>query len=181
MKTILNLCIAVALFAACSSDKLNRDKALQLIQNSKLYPKVKSYIVFLADPVYARRMLDAGLETSGMVTVQRTQKLMDAGKPIVTFTDKAKPYLLPPSEKDLKDNIQLVKIADEQFEEITGVQLMDEKHAVVEYRTSFKNITPFSVLSNLKLNEKNVNKAYFSLYDDGWRLEEKYGMDFLGE
>jgi hypothetical protein len=24
-------------------------------------------------------------------------------------------------------------------------------------------------------------KAYFSLYDDGWRLEEKLGREFLGK
>jgi len=173
MKKIMNLCMAVVLFAACSSDKLDRDKALQLIQEKKLYPKVISYNVFTADPVHARRMLDAGLESSGLLTVQRTQKLIDVGKPLITFTDMAKPYLLPTSDEDHKDNIQLVKIADEDFEEITGVQLLDgEKHAVVEYKTSFKNITPFSPLSRLKLNEKNIHKAYFSLYDDGWRLEE---------
>ena len=174
MKKIMNLFMAVVLFAACSSDKLDRDKALQLIQEKKLYPKVISYNVFTADPVYARRMLDAGLESSGLLTVQRTQKLMDAGKPLITFTDKAKPYLLPPSEENRKDNIQLIKIADEELEDIIGVQLLDgEKHAVVEYKTSYKNITPFSPLSKLKLNEKNSHKAYFSLYDDGWRLVTK--------
>ncbi len=178
MKKIMNLCMAVVLFAACSSDKLDRDKALQLIQEKKLYPKVISYNVFTADPVYARRMLDAGLESSGLLTVQRTQKLMDAGKPLITFTDKAKPYLLPQTDKE--DKIQLVKIADEVLEEVTGVQILEgDKRAVVEYKTSFKNITPFSPLSRLKLNEKNIHKAYFSLYDDGWRLEEKPGMEFL--
>lgn len=172
MKKIMNLCMAVVLFAACSSDKLDRDKALQLIQEKKLYPKVISYNVFTADPVHARRMLDAGLESSGMLTVQRTQKLIDVGKPIIAFTDMAKPYLLPTSEGDRKDNIQLVKIADEELENITGVKLLDgEKHAVVEYKTSFKNITPFSPLSRLKLNGENTHKAYFSLYDDGWRLD----------
>lgn len=163
----------VTFLAACSADKFDRDKALKLLQDRKLYPNVISYEVFTADPVHARRVLDAGLESSGMLTVQRIQKMMDIGKPIITFTNKAKPYLLPTPEKDRKSDIQLVKIADQELEEITGVQLLDdEKHAVVEYKTSFKNITPFSVLSNLKLNEKNTYKAYFSLYDDGWRLEE---------
>jgi hypothetical protein len=172
MKRILSLYIAI--FAACSSDQLDRDKALKIIQDEKLYPKVISYNVFIADPVYARRMLDAGLESSGLLTVQRTQKLMDLGKPLITFTDKAKPYLLPTSDKDRKDHIQLVKIADEELKKITGVQLLDgEKRAVVEYTTFYKNITPFSPLSRLKLNEKDTHKAYFLLYDDGWRLEEK--------
>lgn len=169
----MNLCMAVVLFAACSSDKLDRDKALQLIQEKKLYPKVISYNVFTADPIYARRMLDAGLESSGLLTVQRTQKLIDVGKPIIAFTDKAKPYLLPTPEEDREDNIQLIKIADEELEDIIGVQLLDgDKQAVVEYKTSYKNITPFSTLSRLRLNEKNIHKAYFSLYDDGWRVKD---------
>ena len=59
------------LFAACSADKLDRDEALKLIQDRKLYPNVISYAVFTADPVHARRVLDARLESSGMLTVQR--------------------------------------------------------------------------------------------------------------
>lgn len=173
MKTILNLCFAIILFASCNFERLDRDKALQLIRDQKVYPKVISYNIFIADPLFARRMLDAGLESSGLLTVQRTQNLMDAGNPIISFTDKAKPFLLPLSESDRKDNIQLVKIADEDLDEITGVQMLDgDKKAVVEYTTSFKNISPFSALSKLKLNEKKTYKVNFSLYDDGWRLEE---------
>lgn len=173
MKGILILCISAILFAACTADKLDRDEALKLIREKNIYPKVVSYNVFTADPVYARRMLDAGLESSGLLIVQRNQTLQDAGKPIITFTDKAKPFLLPTSDEDRKDNIQLVKIADEDLEEVTGVQMLDgEKQAVVEYTTSFKNISPFSVLSKLKVNEKKRHKVNFMLYDDGWRLEE---------
>ena len=174
MKKIMNLFMAIILFAACSSDKLDRDKALQLIQEKKLYPKIISYNVFIADAVYARRMLDAGLESSGLLTVQRTQKLMDAGKPLITFTDKAKPYLLPQTDEDKEDKIQLVKIADEVLEEVTGVQILEgDKRAIVEYKTSIKNVSPFSPLSKLKLDEVRVRKVKFELYDDGWRLEEK--------
>jgi len=174
MKIIMNLCWFVILLTACSSNELDRAKALQLIREKKIYPKIITYEVYTADPIYARRAMEAGLENFGMLTVQRTQKLMDIGKPLISFTDKANPYLLNTSEEDRKSAIQLVKIADQQLEDVTGLQLLeDEKHAVVEYQTSYKNITPFSVLSTLKLNQKESHKAYFSLYDDGWRLEEK--------
>lgn len=174
MKRILNLCLAIAFFTACSSDKLDRGKALKLIQDKKLYPKVIDYEIYTADPVEAKKMLDAGIEKEGIVTVQRTQGLMDIGEPIILFTNKAKPYLLPISSEDRKSKVQRVKIADEDLEGITGVQLLEsEKKAVVEYRTSYKNITPFSLLISLKSGQTNTHKAYFSLYDDGWRLVTK--------
>ena len=125
MKGILIICISAIFFAACTADMLDRDEASKLIREKNIYPKVVSYNVFTADPVYSRRMLDAGLENSGLIVVQRTQTLQDAGKPIVSFTDKAKPFLLPTTDEDRQDNIQLVKIAGEDLEEITGVQMLD--------------------------------------------------------
>ncbi|SDM97982.1 hypothetical protein SAMN05421813_13142 [Daejeonella rubra] len=179
MKKIMNLFMAVVLFAACSSDKLDRQTALKLLQDKKAYPKVLDEEIYTADPQDAKRILDSGLEKEGLLKVQRTQKLVDIGSPLISFTDKAKPYLLPVSNEDKKSKVQRVKIAEEVLEEISGIQMLDgEKRAVVEYKTSFKDITPFSPLSTLKLNEKNTRKAYFSLYDDGWRLEENSGLEF---
>ena len=173
MKKIMNLCMAVVLFAACSSDKLDRQTALKLLQDKKAYPKVLDEEIYTADPEDAKRILDSGLEKEGLLMVQRTQELKDIGKPLISFTDKAKPYLLPITDEDKKSKVQRVQIAEEVLEEVSGVQMLDgEKQAAVEYTTYYKNITPFSPLSRLKLNEKNTHKTYFLLYDDGWRLEE---------
>lgn len=131
-----------------------------------------TYNIFVSDPTYAKRMLDAGLETEGLLTVQRTQNLDDAGKPLITFTEKGNAYLVPQTEKDKKDNIQRVKIADQAIGEVTGIHMLDgDKKAVVEYTTSYKNVTPFAKLSKRKLDEKENRKADFVLYDDGWRIE----------
>ena len=174
MTKIMNLCMAVVLFAACSSDKLDRETALKLLQDKKAYPKVLDEEIYTADPEDAKRILDSGLEKEGLLKVQRTQNLVDIGSPLISFTDKAKPYLLPVSNEDKKSKIQRVKIAVEVLQEISGIQLLDgEKQAVVEYTTYYKNITPFSPLFRLKLNEKNTHKAYFSRYDDGWRIVTK--------
>ena len=51
--------------------------------------------------------------------------------------------------------------------------------AVVNYTTRYKNITPFSPLVKVNYNEKKINKAYFSLTDEGWKLEKKPDLDFL--
>ena len=75
--------------------------------------------------------------------------LSDIGNPIISFTDKAKPFLLPVTDEDKKSKVQKVKIADEDLEEITGVQMLDgNKQAVVEYRTSYKHILRFRFYQN---------------------------------
>lgn len=119
-------------------------------------------------------MLDAGLETQGLLTVQRTQKLSDVGKPIIQLSGKAQPYLLPTPEKDKSINVQKVKLAEEELNEVTGIKMMDDgKTAVAEYTTSYKNVTPFSALVNTDFKKEDTHQANFALYDDGWRLERK--------
>lgn len=172
MKNILNLCIAALLLVACSNiEKLDRETALKVIEDSKTYPKVISYNIFVSDPVYAKRVLDAGLEESGFVIVQRTRKLGEVGQPIISFTAKADPYLLPQSDQDKSDGIQKVKVAVEAVEEVTGLQMLeDDKTAIAEVKTSFRNISPFSSLSKLELTKGNMRKITLLLYDDGWRV-----------
>jgi hypothetical protein len=50
-------------------------------------------------------MIDAGLEVQGLLTVKRTQKLGEIGSPLISFTDKAKAFLLPTSADDKASNI----------------------------------------------------------------------------
>ena len=77
MKKIMNLFMAVVLFAACSSDKLDTETALKLLQDKKAYPKVLDEEIYTADPEDAKRILDSGLEKEGLLKVQRTQELKD--------------------------------------------------------------------------------------------------------
>ena len=92
MRTILTFCLITILFTACSSEKLDRETALKLLQDKKAYPKVLDEEIYTADPDDAKKILDSGLEKEGLLKVQRTQKLKDIGKPLISFTDKAKPY-----------------------------------------------------------------------------------------
>lgn len=171
MKKILTCLLPIFLIVSCSSEKLDREKALKLLEKNRS-SQAATYNIFVSDPTDAKRMLDAGLESDGLLTVQRTQNLSDAGKPLITFTEKGRAYLVPQAEEDKKDNIQRVKIADETIEEVTGIQMLDgDKKAVVEYTTSYTNLTPFAKLSKRKLDEKENHKANFVLYDDGWREE----------
>jgi hypothetical protein len=177
MKNVLFALFAMCtLMTACSNDNkdLSREETMNLLKQQTSYPKVVDYDIFCGDPAFAKKVLDAGLEAQGLLTVQRTQKLSEAGKPIIQLSAKAEPYLLPTPEKDKSINIQKVKLAEEQLKEVTGIKMMDDgKSAVAEYTTTYKNVTPFSSLVNTDFSKEDTHQAYFALYDDGWRLEKK--------
>lgn len=165
------ICLAIA---GCNSKKeLTREEAFRLIQRGKGYPKTIDYDLYCGDPKYAKQVIDAGLETMGFVSVERTQKLGEVGNPLIHLTDKAKPYLLPTPASDQSGNIQKIKVADEDLIEVTGVNTgTSGKDAVVEYKTAYKNLTPFSVLVGTNFKQQATRKANFTLYDDGWKLEK---------
>lgn len=162
------------LITGCSSKKeLTREEAFRLIQQGKNYPKAIDYDLYCGDPKYAKKVIDAGLETQSFVTVQRTQKLSEVGNPLIHFTDKAKPFLLPTPSSDQPSNIQKVKVADEDLVEVTGINTgTSGKDAVVEYTTAYKNLTPFSALAATNFKKQATRKANFALYNDGWKLEK---------
>jgi hypothetical protein len=180
-KLAIFLSITCLLFTACESKKeLSRDEALKQIKEQKNYPKVIDYDVYCSDLEFGRKALDAGLETAGFVTVLRTQKLGDLTQPLITFTSKAKSYLLPTPEKDKAIDVQKVKLADEDVVEVTNIRKNGSGNkAVVEYASAFKNVTPFAKLTTADFNKTKANKAYFALGDQGWKLEKKPGLDFM--
>src|SRR4051794_9245406 len=113
-KSAIFLIVCSLVIASCSSKRLSREDALRLVQEDKQYPKIIDYDVYCSDPLYAKKVLDAGLETAGFVTVQRTQKLSEIGNTLIRFTSKATPYFLPTSDGDKTSDIQKVKLADEE-------------------------------------------------------------------
>ncbi|NGF55565.1 hypothetical protein G5B35_18100 [Parapusillimonas sp. SGNA-6] len=174
MKAIKSICIAaVLLVAGCGRPELDKATALDLLKAENSYPRMVDYDIYRADPAHAKRVLDAGLEEKGMLTVQRTQKMGDMGKPLIHFTDAAKPYLLPTPEKDQQLDVQKVKLAEEVLEGIASVTTADDgKTATVEYTTRYTNFTPFNVLRTAPKDEK-THTVRFSLTDEGWKIERK--------
>lgn len=164
--------IALLLLAACSKPTLTKDQAANIIREAKGYPRISEYDVNTVDPVSARRLLDAGLENEGMVTIDKTQKLKDIGNPIVHFTDKAKPYLLRIDPKYPKT--QVVKVAEADLGEVTGIKVLeDKKSATVEYTVVRKNLTPFAKLLDKDMAHSDTLRAELSLFDTGWKLDKK--------
>jgi len=167
------LLAGITLYGCNQTPKLTQDEAFQIINKELNYPRVIDFDIYCSDPEYAKKMLDAGLETNGIVTVQKTQKLKDAGSPLILFPEKAQPYLLPTPEKDKALDVQKVKVADEEVKDLS-INLDGENKNVVwlEYTIVYKNITPFSVLMKRNLNEQVRHKVQFSLTDNGWILQK---------
>lgn len=174
-KLLFTLILAGITLSRCNhAPKLNKDEALQIISKELNYPRVIDFDIYCSDPEYAKKLLDAGLETNGIVTVQKTQKLKDAGSPLVLFTDKAQSYLLPTPEKDKVLDIQKVKIADEEINDIQINPDPENKNTVlVEYTTIFNNVTPFSVLMKKDFKKPSPNKVQFSRTEQGWVIRKR--------
>lgn len=170
------LVLGALIVASCGPKKLSKEEASSLIRNERGYPKLVDFDVFCGDPQQAWDVIDKGLEEKGFVIVHRTAKLKDIGKkPIIDFTGKATRYLLPTTKEDKEAMIQKVKIADEYLAEIISiVSDKDGKIAVVEFTTTFENITPFSGLSKIDFKKpKKKHKATFVLSDDNsWILQQ---------
>lgn len=172
-KLLLILMLAGVALSGCNyAQTPTREEVLQILNKELGYPKVVDYEIFCSDPEHARKLVEAGLETNGLIVVQKTQKLKDAGTALVQFTEKAKPYLLPTPEKDKALDIQKVKIADEEISEISISPDGDNSNTIwVEYSTIYKNITPFSILMKKGLNDPAKRKVKLSLSEDGWVLQ----------
>lgn len=165
MKNLFAIASAFLLFVACTSTDLDKDVALKILQEQKGYPKTIDAEIYIADPVSAKRLIDAGLEKEGYVKIAHTQKLMDVGKPMVSFTEKAKPYLIPQTEEDRKNNVQRVKVAEQIVDEVVNVKMEEDGNsALVEYKSLLKDKTPFYEVSRIEGNLRRIQYFEIILY-----------------
>lgn len=168
------LLLPCLLIVGCSSKKLDQKTVAEIIKKELGYPKILDYDIYCSDPKHADKLLDAGLEKDGFVTIQQKQKLIDVGKPLISFTEKAKPYLLPTSEKDKAIEIQKVKLADADVAEIITIKESEEgKTALVEFTIIYKNISPFATLVNMDFKVSKKHTIYLSSHDNLWHIEKK--------
>ncbi|WP_373060038.1 hypothetical protein [Zunongwangia sp. H14] len=174
MKKLLLLFFTVILFTGCYTvNKPNEDTVLKIITEELHYPHTIDYEIFCSDPAHAKKLLDLKLDTAGMVTIQKTQKLKDIGSPLITFTKAAQPYLIKPTDKEKKLDIQKVKIAEETISDIklgTASEENGKKYIPVTYTVTFTNITPFSVLMKRDLSKPINHSATLRFIDGKWKL-----------
>jgi len=174
MKKIAILLLVVSnILTGCHSNKLDPDTATSIIRKDLGYPKILDYDIYCSDPNHLRKIINAGLETTGLAVVQKHQKLRDVGSSLILLTDKATPYLLPTSAKDKTLNIQKVKIADEDIADVTIVENgANENALLVEYTTTYINVTPFAALITPGLQRSKRHRAYFSFQGGNWQLNK---------
>jgi len=176
MKNILLLAVAATLLTACGEKKLTDQQAKVLVQKDKGYPKPLTFEINRIDPVSVNRLEQAGLESSGMVTLQKDGNIVPH-QPRIFFTEKAKPYLLGPPQGKTGEQAENVKVADMDIIEVTGIATSkDGKTAALDYVVGYSNLSPFKVLiPGVEKPEKR--KEYFRLYDDGWRVDKTAAMN----
>lgn len=168
----LSLSILIfGLLSACKNQALQKEDALRLLKESGKYPLVHTYNIYTKDSEDGRKLLDAGLEKEGLVTVERNRKTGDNHAPVIEFTEKAKPYLLAPDKGQLS-SVQKVQTAKEVVDEIIAMKMNKEKTvAAISYTTKFTEVTPFSVLDKFGFATKQNYQAKFLLTKQGWKLQ----------
>jgi hypothetical protein len=171
MRTSKFLLILGGLFIGCSSENLSKEEATNQIR--KEYPHVVDVYIYTGDPEEAKRLNAAGLETDGYVTIKKTKGLSD-NFPWISFTEKAKPYLLATDAKDKENLTQRVKAASEEFIEVMEINQDDKnKTAEITFQTKITEITPFGKLTKLKDNDMKTRKANFIKDNGGWHLKAR--------
>ena len=176
MKKPLIILFATFIITGCGSKQLDKQIAFDAIKKDVGYPRVLDYDIYSSDPEYARKIKEAGLDKGGLVIVSQKQKLSEVGKRLIQFSPKAQTYLLSTPEKDKALSIQKVKLADEDIVEI--ISISDEKNSntkLVEYTTSYKSVTPFAALVNQDFSATKSHKAYLSIHDGSWQIENIKG------
>lgn len=169
-KNFIILLTSLILFG-CNDQKLDTKKAFSIIQKEFDFPKTIDYDIFCSDPAHARKILLTDLEEKEWIKIRKNLKLKNIGEPLITFTNKAKPYLLPTSEEYEKLDIQKVKIAEVDLDEIIKIHHHSDLDLTeVEYTTRLQKLTPFSVLYKMSLNEKKSQKVYFKFSDKNWQI-----------
>lgn len=178
MKTPLIILFTVSIvLTGCSSKQLDKKTAIEIIKKTAGYPLSLDRDIYCSDPEHARKLQAAGLDKNGLVTVLQMQKLTDAGKPLIQFTEKAQPYLLATPSKEKTLGIQKVKLADEDIAEIISIQDDEStKTKLVEYTTTYKNVSPFAALVNRDFATIKKHKVYLSLHDGSWQIESRMGQ-----
>jgi hypothetical protein len=170
--TIAILTVLVLSISACAKS-LTREKAAELI--SKRYPR----------PV----IVETSIGTPTVYSVFERHKLVEGGRHregdlyVADFivTEEGKKYILP---KVGSGGVVKVRVADEIFNEVTGIRIIENgTSAEVEYTWKYKTNQIYDLVRNTEFFRRHhgwlqgevlhKNTLRFSLFDDGWRIDDK--------
>ncbi|MGB3345042.1 MAG: hypothetical protein WBA61_14130 [Aequorivita sp.] len=173
-------------FATSCSNELSRSNAENQIVEALQFPQDELLRLIVEDRTIYMMNTQRDWEKyreAGLLTYRSFGKSSSGGSfPTVTIggsgvraelTPKGKEYLKSEIKTAGYEKYVMVKQADLEFGEITGIKSYPENSsAMVDYTIKRTNITPFGALSHLK--EEIIEKtASFDKYDDGWRLRKQ--------
>ncbi|MET4545654.1 hypothetical protein ABIE26_002972 [Pedobacter africanus] len=172
MKKMWLIPVLLSLLLACSPPEFTSEQALRILQEEGTYPKTGDYVFNLADPDVARRALATGLEAQGYITVRKSWTMANEAEPFITFTEKARPYLLGTPKGEDSAKMRIVRTSTWEIDQITKIEKIDDSHAVANYTMRSKHITPFAALSpNRATTRKNF--AEFEFTGGKWQLQKR--------
>jgi hypothetical protein len=168
------LYILIIVMISCGSEKLEESQVEQLLKQANAYPLLVEHRLFCNDTETAKRVHKKGLAELGLVTANLAHTLNDIGKPLISFTEKAKPYLLTTSDTLKSIDVQKVKIGEEQFHEVVQIQYSANRdRALVTYTTTVEDITPFARMLEKTMEGEQVRETSFTRTDRGWEWDKK--------
>ena len=166
--------VCVAFLSQCSRQELTQEEVKRLLSEGNVYPAIVEYKIFCGSDSDAKKIHASGLVDDSLVVVKLAHTPEDVGSPLISFTKKAEPYLMPTSDTLKSIDVQKVKIADEVLSDINDVKFSsDKRNAVVEYTTTMVNLTPFSVLTENKSLVEQKRKTYFTFQHGKWEWDGK--------
>ncbi|WP_432221799.1 hypothetical protein ACRASX_14880 [Flavobacterium sp. TMP13] len=178
MKNSLLIVLSVSFFwMGCTEKKLDQKTAQEMIVSELQFPIIGDYDLFCNDPQHAKRVIDLGLEKQGLVTVKRTLKILDPS-PLVSFTNRAAPFLLETSSEDKSYSIHKVKVWEEHFGQITSIITNTTKNVTIVDYTVLRTNTVFAVLYGRDLKKEMQRTAYFYLSENGWKIVKRADVEF---
>lgn len=157
--------------AACGD--LNENRVEQILAERETYPKPVESTVFCNDGATVKKVTEVGLVRDGFVTTPE-HTAEDVGKPLIYFTDKAKPYLLATSDTLKSFDAQKVRVATEHFLRVLNIEINPSgNQAVVDYLTRMEDQTPFAVLYPQDISGEQRRRTFLLHTAEGWQWNGK--------
>lgn len=169
-------CIASVVFTAIliSCSDLDNSRVEELLRTESAYPRVVDIRVYCNDQSTAREVVDKNLARHGYVKARLVHTPDDIGKPLITFTEQAAPYLVETNDTLRSIDIQRVKVADEVFRHVRNIEISPKgDRAVVDFSTELVNRTPFIVLFQQNIAGEQLRRTFFTKKDDRWMWDGK--------
>jgi len=178
--------LIAALCSACAGKELKRSNALELLRAHQDASVERKLFFILHAPLYLAGQegeLYKSLERAGWVTIQRPQNIvvMNGRRPAELLTQK----ILTLGPCGAQPRCAFVPVAKRTIGEVTGV-VQQEQNAVVEFTWKWALTLVGEELASAGVNFAQLHDVYgpfdpalalpaqaaFTLFDDGWRVQE---------